>query len=95
MSVTEESVPSVVDKVTASPPEVTLFPNISLSRTVITLELDPSATILSEDAEITDADASAAPGRNVTDSVSVNIDEFTVAVIVDDPATVGAVNVTV
>jgi hypothetical protein len=95
LSVTVESVPSVLLSVTVAPPLVRLFPFASLSCTVIIEVLVPLAVIEDGDAAIKDVAALAAPGTNVTISLSVIGAEATVPVIIDVPAVVGAVSVAV
>ena len=95
MSVTALSVPSVVDKVTVAPPEIRLLPFASFNLTVMVDVLVPFAVIDAGAAVIVDVDALAAPGANVTVSLSVIAVPPTVPLMVALPAVVDEVSVTV
>ena len=93
LSVTAESVPNVLLKVTVAPPLVRLFPLASLSWTVVAEVLVPFAVIDKGDAVMVDADALAAPETNVTVSLSVMATPPTVPVMTELPAVVDEVSV--
>ena len=95
LSVTAESVPNVLLNVTVAPPEVRLFPLVSLSWTVIVEVLVTFAVIDEGDAVIVEVDALAVPGTNVTVSLSVMATPPTVPVMTELPAVVDEVSVAV
>jgi hypothetical protein len=87
--------PDVVVASIASPPVVRGFPNASRTSIVIVDVLVPSAVIFVGDAINVVCEALAAPGTNVTVSLSVMVTPPTVPVMVDVPAVVEEVNVAV
>jgi hypothetical protein len=95
LSVTEESVPSVLLNVTVAPPEVKLFPLASFNCTVMVEVLVPFAVIEVGEAVMVEVVALAVPGTNVTVSLSVIVTPPTVPVMVDVPAVVEEVKVAV
>ncbi len=95
LSVTEPSVPDVVERATVSPPLVRLFPFTSFNCKVIVDVLIPFAVIEAGDAVINEVAVEAAPTVNVTVALSVMELPFNVPVIVAVPVTVDEVNVAV
>ena len=92
---TEPRVPKSVASSTVSPPLISKLLKASLSWTVIVEVVAPSAIMEVGAAVISDVVASAAPGVNVTVSVSVIDAAFTVPVIVAVPVVVAEVRVAV
>ena len=85
---TEPSVPKSVASSTVSPPLSRLLLFVSFSWTVIVEVVAPSAAIEVGAAVISEVANAAAPGVNVTVSVSVMLAAFTVPVIFAVPTVV-------